>query len=194
MVLPQFKSKNLSRVPRKQAINCFFFIVIIILLFINLFSPNLNMLKNMQHINITIGKLEDISYAGSRHSTNRQYVIHTAECSYYFEFPTFSDEHIRFNNIESEILNGEINSVSITVTTKQTFLDKIHNRYRILKLDIDGTEYLSISTSKKLLLWEYIGGWIGFLLIGLIATLYIVITVIGYDILVFRPIKRKKDR
>ena len=187
----RFNRKRLGRVPRKTALLCVLFGIMILLLFLNLLFPETDMLNHTHSSEITINEIYQ-PFSGKNRSS-ATFIISTEECKYYFVMPFFSDEYNYFrDNVEKKLFDRQINSVSVIVTTKQTWQDRILNRYRILSLSINGVECLSIDTSKADLVSNYIGAWFAFLLIGGCFAAYIVITAICYGVLELSGKTKKK--
>lgn len=192
MIFLYLKPKHFSRIPKKEKVVLLLLLFVLMLFFVNLFFTPARKLNNLQQTEIHIFN----AYRNDKFShgdSSASYTIKANECSYYLNVPYRSAEHDKFiADIEGDLLGGRINSASVVVTTKQTILDKIRNRYDILSLSIDGIEYLSIETSRRTLVWEYIGAWFFFLLLTVLFIGYAFLLVVGYDVIGYGNKKDKK--
>lgn len=84
-------------------------------------------------------------------------------------FCPFSEEYAIFlDRLESDLLAGDIKSISATVATRQELDSWIRGQYRILAFSVDGIEYLSVESTKKHLIKNDIGAFFAFLLYGIL--------------------------
>lgn len=107
---------------------------------------------------------------------------------YYFWYP-FGEWHSFSQEVEKELLSGEVTSVTMVVSNKQSLGDRLFHRKRIVDLRNDSSVYYSIDAERVRLKNNYAGALavVPFLLIFWMGSIFV--TGLGYGVVSFR--KRK---
>lgn len=166
----RFNSKRFKSMSKKRKLIWLLIVIIFLFLLFRLFFSEMRTLIKTQQIEI---RVENAVYIPSisKHSalSSEMYKIESDDAVYYFTFCPFSEEYAIFlDRLESDLLAGDIKSISATVATRQELDSWIRGQYRILAFSVDGIEYLSVESTKKHLIKNDMGAFFAFLLCGIL--------------------------
>ena len=146
-------------------------------------------INNLQEIDITIDKvyiIDTYDNIGSR----MKLIIQSQDANYYLWYP--SSHYIDFrDNVQNDLLSGNITSVKAIIAEDQSIRDIILNQIRIVHLKSDNAVYYDLDTEKVGLKQNYISLWIAFILVLIIWLGAIVLISLVYGVLTFRKSKKE---
>ena len=181
--------KKIKRIPKKTIIILCALTLIVVFLVIQLFRPMYHSINNLQEIDITIDKvyiIDTYDNIGSR----MKLIIQSQDANYYLWYP--SSHYIDFrDNVQNDLLSGNITSVKAIIAEDQSIRDIILNQIRIVHLKSDNAVYYDLDTEKVGLKQNYISLWIAFILVLIIWLGAIVLISLVYGVLTFRKSKKE---
>lgn len=178
---------------KKQKFSWLICVILFLHFFLCLFFPEIHTLQKAKRIEINVVKATKIeSY--SRHSVSYQtYKIESNDAVYHFSFPTFSKEYDIFrDNVENELLNGRIKTISAVVATRQVLWDRIRGQHRILAFSVNGIDYLSVEFTKNILIRTDVVMYLAFLFCGVLPLACVIFDFGLYGIITYQ--KKPKAR
>ena len=166
----QFNAKRFETMSKKRKLMWLVIVIVFLFFLLRLFYPETHILHKTEQIEINVVNAFHIkSFSRNSELSTKTYKIESNDMVYYFTFPTFSKEYDMFrDHVENDLLNGRIKTISAVVATEQALEDRIYGRYRILAFDVDGIGYLSIESTKRVLIEHDIGELLGFILCGIL--------------------------
>lgn len=166
----QFNAKRFETMSKKRKLMWLVIVIVFLFFLLRLFYPETHILHKTEQIEINVVNAVHIqSFSRNSELSTKTYKIESNDMVYYFTFPTFSKDYDMFrDHVENDLLNGRIKMISAVVATEQALEDRIYGRYRILAFDVDGIGYLSIESTKRVLIEHDIGELLGFLLCGIL--------------------------
>ena len=166
----QFNAKRFETMSKKRKLMWLVIVIVFLFFLLRLFYPETHILHKTEQIEINVVNAFHIqSFSRNSELSTKTYKIESNDMVYYFTFPTFSKDYDMFrDHVENDLLNGRIKMISAVVATEQALEDRIYGRYRILAFDVDGIGYLSIESTKRVLIEHDIGEFLGFLLCGIL--------------------------
>ena len=179
---------------KKQKFSWLICVILFLHFLLCLFFPEIHTLQKAKRIEINVVKATEIqSYSMHSSLSYKMYKIESNDAVYHFSFPTFSKEYDIFrDNVENELLNGRIKTISAVVATRQVLWDRIRGQHRILAFSVNEIDYLSVEFTKKRLISTDMVMFLAFLFCGVLPLACVIFDFHLYGIITYQ--KKPKSR
>ena len=182
-------NKSLKRIPRKIVVSWCVFTLVIFLFLVEILTPVHHSLDAVKTENIQIDEVHKYK-GGTRNSSAIEIVIISGDKVYYYD--CLYSEYDSFKTvIETDLIEGNVKHVTVTLPNKQSISDRFRNRQRVVALKAGDTVYYDLNAEKSRLNFNRIGIAIAF---GSLTAIWLLITpciCLGYRVIVIKRVPKR---